>query len=296
MTTEKKIIVKQEFLPTSWATEFLRAHEAFVQKVRKGEVEAPTLSVDYGTDGANPYGVGSSSLTRDVRQWWYARKKRERAATPPEYSFTAEQGRMMEQPVLLALAEMGVKFSGQVATRTVNHGGFVDGIGEVNGESILFESKHIGASRYLDMWYKPLTEASADYFWQAQSYLEGTDAAYSLFVVTAQDSSAVKKMLTDDKRFNAKRGFWYDHTREPNPKVFAFKLFKAPVAEAMDKRAIEMVKTLQVNKAPARELDIYKDWHCQPNFCGYRDICLTDGAEGGKIFQLPEVEIKVVYL
>ena len=286
----------QEMMPKSWAQDFLAAHVNYVRKVRKGEIPAETFQLDYGLEGSNPDGVGASSLAREARQWWYGRKKYEHNEGPNEYRFTAEQGRMIEIPVRKALEEMGVKFQSQAAVKTKNYGGLVDGIGDYNGTIVLFESKHIGASRFLDAWYRPLWECSPDYFWQAQAYLEGSDTPYSLFVVTAQDSSSVKKMLTDDKRFNSKKGFYYNHDNEPNPKVFAFKMYRANLHKVMDKRAVALLTALKGDKPPMRELDPSKDWQCRSDFCGYRDRCLQDGKDGEAIFTLPEVDTKLVYL
>ena len=284
-----KVTVRQEFLPKSWAEEFLNAHDDFVRKVRRGEIESPTIKLDYGMDGANPYGVGSSSLAGDARQWWYRRKGVPNHPTPAEYHFTAEQGRMMEVPVLRALEHMGLKFETQTEARGKNHGGLVDGIAEVDGKKILFESKHIGRNRFIEAFEQPLYTANNGYFWQAQSYLHATGAEYSLFVITSQDSSAVKAELTMRRRKNPDQ-------REPNSKVFAFKLYKIKNVKPIEERAAGMLKTLEGDEPPARERNPYKDWECMSLFCGHREQCLTDGPAGDTIFQLPTVETEVVYL
>lgn len=191
---------------------------------------------------------------------------------------------------------MGIDFKTQMHSKTTNYGGYVDGIGEYEGEDVLFESKHIGASRYLGTWYNPLFKENSGYFWQAQAYLEGANLPYSLFVVTAQDSSAVKKMLTDDKRFNSKKGFYYDHDNEPPSKVYAFKLYRVKLHDYMDKRALAMMAQLEKDKPPERELDPNKDWQCMPAFCQFRSQCLTDGKEGESLYKLPDIETKLVYL
>lgn len=288
---------KQEMLSTKWSFDFLTAHENYVKAVRRGEIKPDPITLDYGLDGSNPDGVGFSSLTREVRQWYYGRKKLKQGERPPEYGFTAEQGRMMEIPVMRTLERMGIKFEPQTAAKTPNYGGFTDGLGHYNGDLVLFESKHVNASRYLEMWYNPLNEADVGYFWQAQGELVATGAAYSLFVVTAQDSSSLKAKLTEDKRFHSKSGYWYDHDNEPNPKAFAFKLYPLPNAhEYMDKRAVSMLATVNGEKPPAREYDVNKDWHCRDEFCGYRQQCLEDGKTGDSIYQLPIVKVEQVYL
>lgn len=240
-------------------------------------------------DGPNPYGVGSSSLASDVRQWWYRRKGVPNHPTPAEYHFTAEQGRLMEVPVLRALEHMGIKFSTQVEARGKYHGGLVDGLGEIDGKLVVAESKHIGRSRFLEAWQQPLCVANAGYFWQSQSYMAATGADYTLFVITSQDSSAVKAELTRAR----KKGI---RDNEPNSKVFAFRLYRLPSSTPIDKRAKAMLATLDGDTPPARERDPHKDWECMSLFCGHREQCLVDGPNDAKIFQLPEVETEMVYL
>lgn len=290
--------VKQVMLSKEWAEQLLQAHINHTMKVRKGEKPAPVVTIDYGKDGPNPYGVGSSSLTKDARQWWYGRKHYKYNKTPTHYKFTAEQGRIMEIPVLLAMEEMGYKFEksdeGQKEAKNKNHGGLVDEITIIDGEKVIVESKHLNKGRFLDIYSKPLIEASASYFWQSQSYMLGTGAAYTLFVISAQDASAVRSEITKTK--NWKVPALPSHLVEPNPKVFGFKLYPIEDVSPMDKRAIAMMGTLDSDKPPARERNPYKDWECGVNFCEYRDQCLLDGPEGEEIYRLPEVEIEQVYM
>ena len=293
----KKLKTVQEYLPHEWSTDFLRAHIAHVQSVRRGTRPTPTIQVDYGTDGANPYGVGASSLTKEVRQWWYGRKGYPNNEGPPDYKFTAEQGRLMEVPVMFALQEMGYVMRPQAAVATKNYGGFVDNLSDWEGKPIVIESKHVNTFKYLEMWYKPLHTADEGYFWQAQAYLEGSKAASVLFVVTAQDASAVRAKLTEDKRFGGgKRPYWYDHANEPPPKVYGFRIYPVGAHKHMDQRALAMVGTLEKSTPPAREYDVWKDWHCREDFCPFRAQCLMDGDGKDPVYKLPDVEIKQVYL
>lgn len=308
-----KLIVKQEMFSQKWSIEFLKAHESFVQKVRKGIYEAPKLTIDYGTDGPNPYGVGASSLSGDARRWWYSRKgyKGDTGDSPPDYKYTAEQGRIMENPVVNALREMGYTVSTQVEAKGKGSGGIADGILCLPGSDApceVFESKHLGQIRYLDMFYKPINKSDKSYFWQAQVYQFALDLNSSLFVITSQDASAVRKELTmkeaklkkaakvlptdDDHDIVAK----LKEIQKPNPKVFAFRLHRLPSGKMMEKRAKSMKDSLNDTTPPARELDPYKDWICRPEFCSHRVQCLLDGTEGKEIAKLPEVEVQQVWL
>lgn len=313
-----KIVVKQEIFSNKWSEEFLKAHESFVRKVRKGELPKPFLEIDYGTDGPNPYGVGASSLAGDVRRWWYGRKgiKPTMASDndrPHDYSYTAEQGRIMENPVANALREMGYNLKVQVDAKGKNNGGIADGIlcdPTSDTPCEVFESKHLGCLRYLDAFYKPLFKADKGYFWQAQSYQFALDLHSTLFVVTSQDASAVRKELTmqQGKIKKAKKAMEADDDTkddyvmsikeqyQPNPKVFAFRLYRMPSAYHINKRAKHMLDTLESNTPPARENNPHKDWICSDSFCQFRATCLQEGEYGKEIYKLPDVEVKQVWL
>ena len=300
--------VKQEMYPQAWSEFFLRSHENFAEKVRKGKVDAPVQTLEYGYSGGNPYGVGASSLTKEVRNWWYGRKAYPKSPTPADYTYTAEQGRMMEIPAVFALREMGFKVETQVEAKGPNYGGFADGIlyEPLTGRPpCLLELKHLGRIRYLNMFWKPLSKEFEDYFWQSQAYMCALDLQSTLFVITSQDASSVRTELYKKSK-PTKKEIEYAEKNElpppvppplPNVKAFAFKIGRLEGAEKyIMARAEGMMKTLEWDTPPHREADINEHWLCEPAFCPWRSICLTAGKEGGIIAQMPQVEVEQIYL
>lgn len=167
----------------------------------------------------------ASSLGHCIRQQMYAMA----AATPsgkadPVGAFTAEQGRHMESLVELGLNRLGWEIEGQQDSLPEGYvvSGHPDGILVRSGQRVaLLEQKHVGLWRYIDIYRKGLYAAQPGYLIQSLLYADALQMPTIVFIVTAQDSGAVRTEMKKNEKAKPENR-WVGPDFNPKMQVIEF--------------------------------------------------------------------------
>lgn len=243
----------------------------------------------------------ASSLASCARQQVYAmRGVQPTNPMPPDAVLTAEQGRHMELLIEQGLARLGYVVDGQQGELPDDYPvtGHPDGILYKGDESglhplALLEQKHLGQWSYLRILQHGLYSASPGYYIQALMYADSLGLDNVVFVITAQDASAVRTQLTQMKRYategkteatRAKNAWAMDvPASAAKMQIIEYSVDdnRALIMEA-HQRAKVLADVAGNSLHVQREFDPLSDnFPC--NYCDWKDACMKEPSDGAVV-------------